>query len=142
MREIRKVFRQWLCVTVGAALLLGAAFLLYFFLFALLERLANTDRNYAYVSYLRIGYGALWFVVCPLAYRMRMPDCLKACILAAGLSAFLIALSVQLYDVPWLYMTVSAIPVLSGVIALTLRRSPWYHYYALLLVIVAVVIYQ
>lgn len=141
MKRNSLFFKQWIGVTFGSILLLGASFLVYFLLFALFERLGNSEGQYGFVSTLRVGYGIFWMILCICLYFTEMPDCLKACFLTAGMSAFLIAISVQLYNIPWAFITLSAFSILVGLLILLKLKKKWYHYYALLLVIPFLILY-
>lgn len=135
------ILKQWLSVTFVSILLLGASFLAYFMLFALFERLVNSDGQYGFVSILRVGYGILLMVLCICLYFTKMLDWLKACFLTVGMSAFLIAISVQLYFAPWIFISLSALVILTGLFILFKLKKKWYHYYAILLAIPFLILY-
>ena len=134
-------FKQWLIVTVGTVVLLGAAFLGYYLLFALMERVGNPGGQYDFVAYLRVGYGILWMALGIGLYFTKMPDLLKACFLAAGIGTFLISVAVQLFFAPWIFITLSAGIILAGLLMIFILKKKWYHYYAVLLVVPFIVLY-
>lgn len=135
------IFKQWLSVTLGSVLLLGVSFLVYLVLFTLLERLGNPSGQYGFVSFLRIGYGIFLMVLCICLYFTKIFDWLKACFLTVGMSTLLIAISVQLYYAPWIFITLSAFVILTGLFILSKLKKKWYHYYAILLVIPFLILY-
>ncbi len=140
--KIKPLFiKQWLGVTFGSALLLVASFLGYFMLFAFFERFGDSDGQYDFVAFLRVGYGIFLIALCICLYFTKMFDWLKACFLTVGMSTFLIAISVQLYFAPWIYITLSALVILIGLFILFKLKQLWYHYYAILLVILCLILY-
>jgi len=142
MKKILPYAKQWFIVTVGAVVLLGAAFLLYYLLFALLERFGNPGGQYAFVSYLRVGYGICWVALSIGLYFSKMTDLLKTCFLAAGIGTLLISVSVQLYFAPWIFILLSALVISAELLMVIKLKKKWYHYYAILLAVPFVILYS
>ncbi len=87
-------------VTVGSLVALAIAFMLYFLIFMLFENIANQDGSYSFVSPVRVGYGIIWIVLCLIIYRTKIPEWIKASILAGSLTTFMAGIGVQLYENP------------------------------------------
>ena len=58
-----------------------------------------------------------------------------------GMSTFLTAISVQLYEKAWISIVFPASIILLAAFLLFKFKMKWYHYYALGLVIIALIIY-
>jgi len=124
------IIKQGIQVTITSILLLGFAFLVYFLLFRLFE---DNRTTYGFVSFLRVGYGVLWLILCILFYLTHFKDWLKACFLNVGVSVFLISISVQLYDKPFIGLVISLCTYMICLFLLFRFKMKWYHYYALFL---------
>ncbi len=130
MENKYKIVKQGILVTITSVFLLGFAFLVYFLLFRLFEENRTT---YGFVSFLRVGYGVLWLIICVLSYLTRLYDWLKASFLNVGVSVFLISISVQLYDKPLIGLLLSSSIFIVCLFLLIRFKMKWYHFYALLL---------
>lgn len=135
------IIKQWLGVTFGSTILLGSSFLVYFMLVMIFERLGNLDGQYGFMSKLRVGYGIFLMLLCICLYFTKLLDWIKACFLTCGMSTFLIAISVQLYFAPWIFISLSIFVILMGLFILFKLKKKWYHYYAILLVILFLILY-
>ena len=141
MENRKLVLKQWFLVTIGSFLLLILSFAMYYMLFMIFERVIRSGEHYAFVSYLRVGYGIFWLILCIGLYFSKIRDWLKACFLAMGMSTFLTAISVQLYEKAWISIVFPASIILLAAFLLFKFKMKWYHYYALGLVIIALIIY-
>lgn len=141
MKNKSLIFKQWLIVTFGSILMSSVAFMIYFMLFAFFERFGNSGGQYGFVSILRVGYGIFCMALCTGIYFTKMVDLFKACFLTAGMASLLIAVSVQLYFAPWIFIILSAFVILMGLFMLFKLKKKWYHYYAILLVIPFLILY-
>lgn len=130
MENKYKIVKQGILVTLTSIFMLGFAFVIYFLLFRLFE---DSRSTYGYVSFLRVGYGLLWLIICGLIYLTHIYDWLKACFLNVGISVFLISISVQLYDKPLIGLLISGSIFIVCLFILIRFKMKWYHFYALLL---------
>lgn len=141
MKTKSLIFKQWIGVTLGSIILLGASFFLYFILVMIFERVGNSDGQYGFMSKLRVVYGVFMMVLCICLYCTKLLDWMKACFLTVGISTFLITISVQLYFAPWIFIPLSIIVILLGLFILFKLKKKWYHYYAILLVVPFLILY-
>lgn len=135
------ILKEWLGVTFGSIILLVASFLVYFMLVIIFERLGNSDGQYGFMSKLRVGYGVFVMILCSCLCFTKLLDWIKACFLTVGMSVFLIAISVQLYYAPWIFIPLSTFVILMGLLISFKLKKKWYHYYAILLVIPFLILY-
>ena len=94
------IIKEGMIVTIASLLTLAVAFMLYFMIFMIFESIANQDGSYGFVSSLRVGYGILWLGLCLIVYRTTLSDWLKASVLTASLTTFMVGIGVQLYESP------------------------------------------
>ena len=118
-----------------------AAFALYYLFFLLFETIFPMDGSFHFVSPLRIGYGILWIVVCLILYRTKIPEWLKACILAGALTALMSTLGVQLYRTPVAAVVIMLLADGLTVFLLIKAKKQWFHFYAIALSTLAAVFY-
>lgn len=135
------IIKDGVLITIGSFIAMAVAFLLYFMIFMLFEVMANRDGSYSFVSWIRIGYGIIWIVLCLIIYRTRIPEWLKACILAASLTTFMAGIGVQLYETPIILGLVILLTVGTAILLLRKMNKMWYHYYAIAISIIAAFFY-
>lgn len=135
------MIKEGILVTLGSFVVLTIAFMLYFLIFMLFETIANQDGSYSFVSSVRIGYGVIWIVLCLIIYRTRIYDWLKASMLTGSLTAFLAGIGVQLYRTPIIIGLVMFLVASISVFLLRKMKKRWYHYYAIVISIVAALFY-
>lgn len=138
-------------VTIGSIVALILSFALYFLLFRLLQGMVMGNRqgmgaghephSLGFVSWLRMGYGVAWIVLCLAVYRSRLPEWFKASILAGALTTFFAAFGVQLYETPVIGLAVMILAAGAALFGLRKMNKKWYHYYALAISIVAGIFY-
>ncbi|HRL00033.1 MAG TPA: hypothetical protein PK486_06405, partial [Trichococcus flocculiformis] len=100
MNKKSGIIKEGLLVTIASLLTLAVAFMLYFLIFMVFESFANQDGSYGFVSPLRVGYGIIWLGLCLIVYRTTIYDWLKAGVLTASLTTFMVGIGVQLYESP------------------------------------------
>lgn len=135
------IIKEGIQVTIGSFVALAIAFLLYFLIFMLFETMANHDGSYGFVSPVRIGYGIVWITLCLILYRARIYDWLKASILTASLTTFMVGIGVQLFENPIVVYLVMLLAAAIGVFLLRRTKQKWYHYYAIVISIFAALFY-
>ena len=108
MNKKSEIIKEGVLVTLGSLVALVVAFALYFLIFMFFENMANQDGSYTFVSPVRVGYGVVWIVFCLIIFRTRIPEWLKASILAGSLTTFIVGIGVQSY----------ATPIIAGLVAL------------------------
>ena len=141
MNKKFETIKDGILVTIGGLLALATAFTMYFLIFMFIETVANKDASYNFVSSLRVGYGIVWIVLCLIIYRTRVPEWLKASILVGSLTTFMAGFGVQLYKTPIVVGLVMFLVSAVGVFLLFLMKKKWYHYYALVISVIAALIY-
>ena len=100
MTKKSAIIKEGILVTIASFLTLAVAFMLYFMIFMIFESIVNQDGSYGFVSSLRVGYGILWLGLCLIVYRTTLSDWLKASVLTASLTTFMVGIGVQLYKSP------------------------------------------
>ncbi len=136
------LLKPLILVTLSGLLLIAFAFVLYVSLFLLQESIGNEANRYGFVSTYRASYGIIWSVVGLIAYKLRLPDWLKAGFLTASIGTLLVTFSVNHYQ------SLSQIILFAGsVTAIVLfflikTKRKWYHFYALSLALLAVLAYM
>lgn len=138
-------------VTIGSIVALISSFALYFLLFLLFERISMGDQqgmvvghepdSYGFVSWLRIGYGIAWLLLCLTVYRSRLPEWFKASILAGALTTFLTAFGVQLHESLFIIIVSMIVVLAAALFWLRKMNKKWYHYYAVAISIAASIFY-
>ena len=141
MNKKSEIIKEGVLVTLGSLVALVVAFALYFLIFMFFENMANKDASYNFVSSLRIGYGIVWIVLCFITYRTRVPEWLKASILAGSLTTFIVGIGVQLYATPIIAGLVALLAVGAAIYMLHKMNKKWYHYYAIAISIIAALFY-
>ena len=141
MNKKYEVIKDGVLVTVSSFIAMAVAFMLYFLIFMLFETMANQDGSYSFVSWVRVGYGIIWIILCLVIYRTGIPEWLKASILAGSLTTLMSGIGVQLYETPIVVGFVMF--SLYGVAVFLLRKmnKKWYHYYAIVISIIAALFY-
>ena len=141
MNKKSEIIKEGVLVTLGSLVALVVAFALYFLIFMFFENMANQDGSYTFVSPVRVGYGVVWIVFCLIIFRTRIPEWLKASILAGSLTTLMSGIGVQSYETP----IVAGFVMFSvyGVAVFLLRKmnKKWYHYYAIVISIIAALYY-
>jgi len=110
-------------------------------IFILFENIANQDGSYSFVSWVQIGYGIVWIVLGLAIYRTRIPECLKASILAGSLTTFMVGMGVQLCETPIIAGLVVFLVAAAAAFLLRKINKKWYHYYAIVISIIAALFY-
>lgn len=141
MNNKGEIIKDGLLVTLGSFGALAISFMLYFLLFMLFETVANQNGSYSFVSPVRVGYGVLWLILCLIIYRTRIYDWLKASMLAGSLTTFMVGTGVQLYRTPVIDGLVMLLIAAISVFPLRKMKKKWYHYYAIIISIVAALFY-
>jgi hypothetical protein len=120
---------------------LAAAFMLYYLIFMFFETVADQDGSYGFVSILRVGYGILWLGLGLIVYRTTIYDWLKASMLTASLTTFMVGIGVQMYESPIVVGLVLLLVAATSVFLLHKTKQKWYHYYAVVIAIIAALFY-
>lgn len=141
MNRKSETIKEGIFVTIGSFAAMAIAFMLYFLIFMLFETMGNQDGSYDFVSPVRVGYGIIWIVLCLIIYRTKISDWLKASILAGSLTTFMAGIGVQLYDTPIIVGLVMFLVSVIGVFLLHKMKKKWYHYYTIVISIIATLFY-
>jgi hypothetical protein len=141
MKEKSKVIKEGILVTIASFLALAVAFMLYFLIFMIFETVTNQDGSYGFVSQLRVSYGIVWLGLGLIAYRTAIYDWLKASVLTASLTTFMVGIGVQLYESPIVVGLVLLLVAATSVFLLHKMKQKWYHYYAVAISIIAALFY-
>ena len=141
MNKKSGIIKEGLLVTIASLLTLAVAFMLYFLIFMVFESFANQDGSYGFVSSLRVGYGIIWLGLCLIVYRTTIYDWLKASVLTASLTTFMVGIGVQLYESPIVVGLVLFLVAATSVFLLHKMNQKWYHYYAIAISIMAALFY-
>lgn len=141
MSKKSEIIKEGILVTIVSLLALAVAFMLYFLIFMVFESIANQDGSYGFVSQLRVGYGIIWLGLCLLVYRTTVYDWLKASVLTASLTTFMVGIGVQLYESPIVVGLVLFLVAATSVFLLHKMNQKWYHYYAIAISIIAALFY-
>lgn len=141
MNKRSEIIKEGMLVTIASFIAVAVAFMLYFLIFTVFETIANQDGSYGFVSYLRVGYGIVWLGLGLIVYRSAIYDWLKASLLTASLTTFMVGIGVQLYGNPVIaYFAVLLVAAISAFL-LHKTKQKWYHYYAVVLSIIAALFY-
>ena len=141
MNKKSGIIKEGLLVTIASLLTLAVAFMLYFLIFMVFESFANQDGSYGFVSSLRVGYGIIWLGLCLIVYRTTIYDWLKASVLTASLTTFMVGIGVQLYESPIVVGLVLFLVAATSAFLLHRTNQKWYHYYAIAISIIAALFY-
>lgn len=141
MDKKSEVIKEGMIVTLASFLTLAVAFMLYFLIFMFFEASANQYGSYGFVSPLRVGYGILWLGLCLIVYRTTIYDWLKASVLTASLTTFMVGIGVQMYESPIVVGLVLLLVAATSVFLLHKTKQKWYHYYAVVIAIIAALFY-
>lgn len=141
MSKKSEIIKEGMIVTLASFLTLAVAFMLYFLIFMVFESIANQDGSYGFVSLLRVGYGIIWLGLCLIVYRTTVYDWLKASVLTASLTTFMVGIGVQLYESPIVVGLVLLLVAATSVFLLHKMNQKWYHYYAVAISIIAALFY-
>lgn len=76
-----------------------------------------------------------------MIYRTRIPEWIKASILAGSLTTFMAGIGVQLYVTPTIAGLVALLAVGVAVYMLQKMNKKWCHYYAIVISIIAAKLY-
>src|SRR5690554_2660240 len=107
----------------------------------LVERMADQSGSYRFVPWVRLGYGIAWLAAIWVAYRSKLPEWIKASVLAGSLTTFLAAIGVVLYETPVITGLVIILVAAAALFLLRKMSKKWYHYYAVVLSIGAALFY-
>lgn len=140
-KSVMQVMKEGIFVTLGSLAALAIVFILYFLFFMLFETFANQNGSYDFVSWLRVGYGIVCNVLCIFIYRTHISDLLKAGILTGSLAAFMTATGVQIYETPVISGLIIFMASAVCVFLLYKAKKEWYHYYAVVISILASLYY-
>lgn len=141
MNKKSEIIKDVILVTLSSIITIVLAFILYFLLFMIFENMGNKDGSYNFVSLLRVGNGIIWMVFCLIMYRIRIPDWIKAGILTGSLTAFMIGIGVQFFEMPLIAGLIVLITVSAAIYMLRKMNKKWYHYYAIMISIIAALFY-
>lgn len=141
MSKKSEIMKEGILVTIASLLTLAVAFMLYFLIFMFFESFANQDGSYGFVSLLRVGYGIIWLGLCLIVYRTTIYDWLKASVLTASLTTFMVGIGVQLYKSPIIVGLILSVVAATSVFLLHKMKQKWYHYYAIAISIIAALFY-
>ena len=141
MSKKSEIIKEGMIVTLASLLTLAIAFMLYFLIFMVFEDFANQDGSYGFVSPLRIGYGIIWLALGLIVYRTTIYDWLKASVLTASLTTFMVGIGVQLYESPIVVGLVLLLVAATSAFLLHKTKQKWYHYYAVAISIIAALFY-
>lgn len=141
MNKKSEIIKDVILVTLSSIITIVLAFILYFLLFMIFENMGNKDGSYNFVSLLRVGNGIIWMVFCLIMYRIRIPDWIKAGILTSSLTAFMIGIGVQFFEMPLIAGLIVLITVSAAIYMLRKMNKKWYHYYAIMISIIAALFY-
>jgi len=133
--------KEAILVTLGSFAVLVIAFTLYFLIFMLFETVANQYGSYRFVPPVRVGYGIVWIVFCVILYRTKVSDWIKASILTGSLATLMIGLGVQLFENPIFVGLVVFLTAGTAIFLLYKMKKNWYHYLAILIAVIAAIIY-
>ena len=76
-----------------------------------------------------------------MMYRTRIPEWIKASILAGSLTTFMAGIGVQLYESPIIAGLSALLAVGAAIYMLHKMNKKWYHYYAIAISIIASLFY-
>jgi len=141
MNKNYDVIKKGILVTIGSFITLAAAFILYFLIFMVFENMASQESPYNFVSSLRVGYGIIWMLLCFIIYRTKTRDWLKASVLTGSLTTFMIGTGVQLFEKPIIVGLIMFAVVAISVFLLHRMKKQWYHYYSIVISIIATLFY-
>lgn len=141
MNKKSEIIKDGVLVTAGGLIVMAAAFMLYFLIFMLFETIANKDGSYSFVSWVRVGYGVIWIILCLIIYHTGIPERIKAGILAGSLTTFMAGIGVQLYKTPVIVGLVIFLIAGTAFFLLFKLKKKWYHYYAVVISIIAALFY-
>ncbi|WP_373471490.1 hypothetical protein [Carnobacterium alterfunditum] len=141
MNKNYDVIKKGILVTIGSFITLAAAFILYFLIFMVFEKGANQGSSYNFVAPLRVGYGIIWLILCLIIYRTKIRDWLKASMLTGSLTTFMIGTGVQLFENPIIVGLIMFAVVATGVFLLHRMKKQWYHYYSIVISMIATLFY-
>jgi len=139
MKKTLVVIRDGMLVTICSFIGLVLSFFIYYLLFMLFETIG--PQKYLSVSTLRVSHGFIWLIAGLVIYKTKIPDWLKASVLAVSLGTFIIASGVQLYEKPLFITSITFLITTITILALYRKDKRWYHYYALALALTAIIIY-
>ena len=135
------IIKEGMLVTLASFLALAAVFMLYYLIFMFFETVADQDGSYGFVSILRVGYGILWLGLGLIVYRTTIYDWLKASMLTASLTTFMVGIGVQMYESPIVVGLVLLLVAATSAFLLHKTKQKWYHYYAVVIAIIAALFY-
>lgn len=141
MNKKTEIIKEAILVTIGSLVVSAISFMLYFMIFRLFQATANHDGFFGFVSWVRVAYGIIWIVLCIIIYRTKIRDWLKASILAASFTTFIVAIGVQSYRTPIIAYLVMFLVAAIGIFLVYKMKKKWYHYYAIAISIAAALFY-
>jgi len=129
-------------VTLSGFLLIALAFALYVSFFMLQELMGNEGSRYGFVSAYRASYGIIWSIFGLIAYKLKLPDWLKAGFLTASIGTLLVTFSVNHYQSMTQILLFAGFVTAIVLFILIKTKRKWYHFYALSLALFAVLAYM
>ena len=135
------IVKDAVLVTVGSLLSMILSFGLYYLIFLIFETTVDRAEGYNFVAPLRVGFGIVLLILCVILYRTRIPELLKANILAGSLTSFLVGIGVQLYRTPVIFVLIMLFAAGTAVFLLRKATKKWFHYYVVALSILAALFY-
>lgn len=141
MSKKSEIIKEGILVTIASFLALAAAFTLYFLIFMIFETATDQDSSYGFVAPLRVGYGIIWLALGLIVYRTTLSDWLKAGVLTASLTTFMVGIGVQLYESPIVVGLVLLLVAATSAFLLHKTKQKWYHYYAIAISVIATLFY-
>lgn len=141
-KKTTSILKPLILVTLSGFLLIAFAFALYVSFFLLQESMGNEGSRYGFVSIYRASYGVIWGIIGLIAYKLKLPDWLKAGFLTASTGTLLVTFSVNHYQ------SITQILLFAGFVTaiilflLIKTKRKWYHFYALSLALLAVLAYM
>lgn len=141
MNKNSEVIKQGIYVTIGSFAAMAISFIFYYLIFTLFETVLNHDGSFVFVSPVRVGYGIIWILLCLIIYRTKISDWLKACIMAGSLTTFMAGIGVKFYETPIIAGLVLILISVMCVFLLHNMKKEWYHYYAIVISIMAALFY-
>ncbi|MDD3027248.1 MAG: hypothetical protein PHI41_04255 [Erysipelotrichaceae bacterium] len=141
MKNISIIIKNGLIVTGGSLVSLAVAYGIYVFLFLTVREMAIQAGTFDLISKVRIIYGISAILICALIYRTRLIGWIKASVLAGALATMMISIGVQMYEFKPFFFAIMILAVGLSVYLIHRMDLPWYHYYAILISILATLFY-
>jgi hypothetical protein len=141
-KKTTSILKPLILVTLSGLLLITSAFVLYVSFFLLQESMGNEGSRYGFVSTYRASYGIIWSIIGLVAYKLKLPDWLKAGFLTASIGTLLVTFSVNHYQSMTQILLFAGFVTAIVLFLLIKTKRKWYHFYALSLALLAVLAYM